>query len=114
VLVRREGFLTRRIKSGLRTLRVVNGWCVFFHGGCVLERAGRDEGVAWRYKPMECALFPLEQNWRGEWFVRQKGYGREDWDLPCLDPLPGAGAAAESLSEELALAGRWETDPGAC
>ncbi|MBL8219802.1 MAG: DUF3109 family protein [Bryobacterales bacterium] len=114
VLARSQGFLTRRIKSGLRTLRVVNGWCIFFNGGCVLERVGRDEGAAWRYKPMECALFPLEQNSRGKWFVRQKGYAGEDWDLPCLDPSPGARPAAESLGEELALAERWETDPGAC
>ncbi|MBL8178475.1 MAG: DUF3109 family protein [Bryobacterales bacterium] len=107
-LLRRAGFLTRRRKSGLFTLRVVSGWCIFFHRGCVLEQAGRMEGDRLRYKPTECALFPLEQNPRGEWFVRQKNYGREDWDLFCLDPASSARKASESLREELALAERWE------
>lgn len=108
-LLLREGFLTRRKKSGLFTVRVVAGWCIFFHNGCVLEQAGRMEGDRLLYKPVECALFPLEQNARGDWFVRQKDYGREDWNLPCLDPATSGQAAAESLREELALAERMES-----
>lgn len=107
----REGFLTRRKKAGFFSLRVVGGWCIFFNRGCVLEQAGREEGERLRYKPVECALFPVEKNARGEWFVRQKGFAREDWDLPCLDPATSACAAADSLVEELKLAEAWEADP---
>ena len=64
-----------------------------------------------RYKPVECSLFPLEKNDRGEWFVRQKGFAREDWDLACLDPAASGCAAADSLVEELKLAEAWEADP---
>ena len=107
-LLLKEGFLTHRRKDRQFTLRVIAGWCIFFHEGCVLEKAGLEEGDRLRYKPLQCALFPLEQNGRGDWFVRQKGYGREDWDLPCLDPGCGAPPAAETLREELALAQRSE------
>jgi hypothetical protein len=104
----RDGFLTRRVKSGQPTLRVVDGWCIFFNEGCVLHAAGDAEGDKLRYKPAMCSLFPLEKNLRGEWYVRQKGFAGESWDLPCLDPSPKTAPAAESLREELALAGSFE------
>src|SRR4051794_16289216 len=50
-LVERSGFLSNRTKGGLPMLRVVGGWCVFFHGGCVLHKVGAAEGDKYRYKP---------------------------------------------------------------
>jgi hypothetical protein len=94
----RDGFLTRRRKAGQPTLRVVGGWCVFFHRGCVLHHLG--------LKPSLCALFPLAKDARDRWYVRQKGYGGEVWDLPCLAPGPGTPLAADSLRAEIALAER--------
>src|SRR6476620_2330983 len=41
--VERMGFLTRRTKIGLPTIRVANGWCVFFNRGCVLHAVGARE-----------------------------------------------------------------------
>src|SRR5690242_3465586 len=76
-----DGFLSRRQKGGLPMLRVVDGWCVFFHQGCVLHKVGAAEGDKYRYKPAPCALFPLARNADGEWYVRQRGYEDEEWDL---------------------------------
>src|SRR5262249_11085517 len=43
-VVERKGYLSRRKKLGLPMLRVVDGWCVFFHQGCVLHKVGAREG----------------------------------------------------------------------
>lgn len=107
-LVERQGFTSRRRKSGAPMLRVVEGWCVFFNEGCVLHRAGAAEGSRFRYKPWTCAIFPLSRDGRRGWYVRQKGLLGEVWDLGCLDPARTRTAAADSLREEVALAGAWE------
>ena len=105
--VRRRGHLTRRRRLGERVLRNVGGWCVFFSGGCVLHRVGAEEGDKFRYKPAVCALFPIQRDDRDSWYVRQKGYKEETWDLFCLDPAASGRAAAETLQDELALARRF-------
>jgi hypothetical protein len=101
-----HGFMSRRRKAGTHTLRVVDGWCVFFNGGCVLHQLGAAEGDSFRYKPFACATFPLEQHPTLGWYVRQKGLLGEVWDLPCLDPAGGQGPAESSLAEELRLLNR--------
>ncbi len=53
-VVEESGFLSRRTKGGLPMLRVVDGWCVFFHRGCVLHKVGAAEGDKYRYKPASC------------------------------------------------------------
>ncbi len=87
--------------------RLVKGWCVFFHQGCVLHRAGAAEGDKFRYKPAACALFPLERDERDRWYVRQRGFKGERWDLFCLDPKASPVRAADSLREEIGLAQRF-------
>jgi len=99
--------LSGRRKLGLPMLRVVGGWCIFFHQGCVLHKVGAAEGDKYRYKPCACALFPLARNDKGEWYVRQHGFENEKWDLFCLDPQASTKPAAESLQEEMALAERF-------
>src|SRR5262245_49350113 len=106
-----RGFLEpRRRRIGQRVLRIVDGWCIFFHGGCVLHQVGQDEGDKYRYKPALCALFPIQQDPHDNWFVRQKGYKGEDWDLPCLDPASTTLPAAESLREEIAYARQYDAE----
>lgn len=105
-VVEREGYLSRRVKSGMPMMRVSAGWCVFFHEGCVLHKVGASEGDKFRYKPAPCALFPLEDDEQGRWYVRQHGYKGEQWDLFCLAPGNSKVKAVESLAEELALAAR--------
>lgn len=102
-LTAKRGFMSRRRKSGTTTLRVVNGWCVFFNAGCVLHRLGAAEGDKFRYKPFACATFPLERHATRGWYVRQKGLLGEVWDLFCLDPEATQSAASATLTEELAL-----------
>jgi hypothetical protein len=97
------GFMSGRRKAGTTSLRVVDGWCVFFNDGCVLHRLGAMEGSTFRYKPFSCAVFPLEQHPTRGWYVRQKGLLGEVWDLPCLDPMATPMPAARSLGAELAL-----------
>ncbi|MCS6852003.1 MAG: DUF3109 family protein [Gemmataceae bacterium] len=109
-LIEKAGFLSGRQKYGLPMLRVVDGWCVFFNQGCVLHKVGAAEGDKFRYKPALCALFPLAKSERGEWYVRQKGYEGECWDLFCLNPEQTTVPARESLQEELALAARFEAE----
>jgi hypothetical protein len=108
--VEKGGFLSRRRKAGQPTARVVGGWCVFFNQGCTLHRLGAEEGAPFRYKPGLCAVFPLTKGARGGWYVRQKGYQGEIWDLPCLDPSASGVPAAESLKQEIALVENWERD----
>jgi Fe-S-cluster containining protein len=98
------GFLSDEIKAQQRVLRVVDGWCIFFNGGCALHRLGVNEGDKYRYKPAACSLFPLDKNDQDEWYVRQKNYDGEIWDLFCLDPTQTTVPAVESLREEIALA----------
>jgi hypothetical protein len=103
-LLEKHGYLSGRRKLGLPMLRVIGGWCIFFHQGCVLHKVGAAEGDKHRYKPCACALFPLARNDKGDWYVRQQGYEKEEWDLFCLDPRASTKPAAESLQEEIALA----------
>jgi hypothetical protein len=110
-LVEKQGFLSnRRRRGGLRMLRVVGGWCVFFNRGCVLHKAGAAEGDAYRYKPAACALFPLAKNDKDQWYVRQWGVETEEWNLFCLDPKASPRPAAESLAGEIALAARYDRE----
>ena len=106
-LVERHGYLSRRRKRGRPVVRVSEGWCVFFNNGCVLHQLGADEGDPFQYKPAVCALFPLDRDGRNRWYIRQRAYAGEVWDLPCLDPQPTAPPAAQSLGRELELARRF-------
>lgn len=103
-LVEAGGFLSRRTKLGQPMVRVVDGWCVFFHKGCVLHTVAAEDGSPLQYKPTQCALFPLEPDANGEWYVRQWGVHGEKWDLFCLNPKLTPIRAVESLAGELALA----------
>jgi len=103
-VVKKEGYLSRRRRIGLPMVRVVQGWCLFFNQGCVLHQLGAEEGDKFRYKPCVCALFPLNRHEDGGWFVRQRGYHQEKWDLFCLDPQACAKLAAETLQDEMRLA----------
>jgi hypothetical protein len=98
-----RGFLTTRRRFGQRLMRRAGGWCVFFNDGCVLHKVGDAEGDKFRYKPAVCALFPIQQDEHDRWYVRQKGFKRERWDLFCLDPANTTTRAAESLADEIAL-----------
>jgi hypothetical protein len=106
-VVARDGYLSKRVKSGMPMLRVLGGWCIFFNEGCVLHKVGAAEGDKFRYKPAPCSLFPLEQDSQDRWYVRQHGYKGEQWDLFCLAPGQSRVPAAESLQEELAFARRY-------
>jgi hypothetical protein len=106
-LIEKEGYLSRRRKYGLPMVRVIDGWCVFFNEGCVLHKLGAAEGDAFRYKPIECALFPLARDENDRWYVRQHGYEGEPWDLFCLDPKNSTKKAAETLQAEIELARRF-------
>ena len=103
-LIAKEGFTSNRKKLDQPMLRVVGGWCVFFNEGCVLHKVGIEDGDAYQYKPIQCALFPLERNDDGDWFVRQWDYNGEVWDLFCLNPKATNKPAVESLKDEIALA----------
>lgn len=110
--IRRRGWLSERRRCGERVTRNAGGWCVFFAAGgvgCVLHRAGAEEGDAFRYKPAVCSLFPIQRDEKGRWYVRQKGYQGEKWDLFCLDPALNAKPAAETLSAEIELAKRFDS-----
>ena len=105
------GYLTRRTRGGLPLVAVVKEWCVFFNEGCVLHKLGAMEGDKYRYKPVQCALFPLLKDEADRWYVRQQGYKREQWDdLFCLHPKNSTMLAAESLQEELELAARLDAE----
>ncbi len=103
-LVEKEGFLSHRKKMGVRSLRVDNHWCVFFNKGCVLHTLGAAEGDSLKYKPVLCALFPVERYGESQWLIRQAGFASEKWDLHCLTPGPQTPPAREGLAYELDLA----------
>jgi hypothetical protein len=110
-VVARGGFLApRRRRLGQRVLRVAQRWCIFFNEGCVLHKIGAAEGDKYRYKPSLCALFPIQQDQDDRWYIRQKGYKRERWDLFCLDPCNSAVPAGASLHDEIALAQRFDDE----
>jgi Fe-S-cluster containining protein len=106
--VEKHGYLSRRRKAGQPMARVVGGWCIFFNEGCALHRLGAAEGDAFLYKPWICSVFPLAKDPRGRWYVRQKGYQGEIWDLACLDPASTSVPASQSLQRETALVNAWE------
>jgi hypothetical protein len=107
----KQGFLApRRRRLGERVMRAVQGWCVFFSEGCVLHRIGAAEGDKHLYKPSLCSLFPIQQDDHDRWYIRQKGFQGERWDLFCLDPCNTAVPARESLREEIALAQRFDDE----
>lgn len=104
-LVEAAGFVSNRTKLGRPMVRVAGGWCVFFNAGCVLHKLGAADGDSFRYKPAQCALFPLEKDPAdGRWYVRQWGYRDEEWDLFCLNPANSRRPAVEALAGEIALA----------
>jgi len=105
-LVEKEGHLSKRTKLGEPMLRVVDGWCVFFNKGCVLHSIGREDGDSYQYKPMQCALFPLDRDDKGEWYIRQWNYKGEEWDVFCLNPKQSSMPAAESMKAEIEYAER--------
>ncbi len=111
--VEKAGYLSGRRRLGQALLRIVEGWCVFFHHGCVLHRAGVAEGDKFRYKPAVCALFPIQQDDNDRWYVRQRGFRRERWKLFCLDPHSTTVRAADSLRDEIALARRFADEAAA-
>jgi hypothetical protein len=106
--IRRRGYVTHRRRLGQRLMRRADGWCVFFNQGCVLHKIGALEGDKFRYKPAVCSLFPIQADGAGNWYIRQKGFLGEKWDLFCLDPANSPVPATESLREELALAQHFE------
>ena len=106
-VVENTGYVSRRRKRGHPVARVAAGWCVFFNQGCVLQRLGAAEGDKLRYKPAACALFPLDRDEHNRWYIRQRGFLGERWDLFCLDPRQSNTPAAESLRDEIALARRF-------
>jgi len=112
VRLRRAGYLSRRRRAGLPTLRNAGGWCIFFNKGCILHRVGASEGDYTRYKPVICALFPIDADKAGNWYVRQKGYKGEKWHLFCLHPDNSSVPAGRSLNAELALAQRCIDEAG--
>ena len=95
-----------RRKTGNPMLHIVDdSWCVFFNKGCVLHQLGAEDGDSYQYKPVQCALFPLDKDDKtGEWYVRQWGYKDEEWNLFCLNPKQSKQPAAESLAAEIELA----------
>jgi hypothetical protein len=106
-LVEEQGYLSKRLKGGHPMARVSEGWCVFFNQGCVLHKLGMEDGDWSRYKPLVCVVFPLEIDPEdGTWYVRQKGFHNEDWDLFCLDPQATTVPAAESLTVEMGFIDR--------
>jgi hypothetical protein len=102
--IEQKGYLSERARGGLPLMRIQGGWCVFFNQGCVLHKIGAMEGDKYYYKPVACSLFPVSKDGRDRWYIRQKGYKSEGWNLFCLDPQTSPMPAAASLTEELGLA----------
>lgn len=104
--VEKLGYLSNWKKDGKPTLRVADGWCVFFNQGCVLHKIGMAEGNSFKYKPVICAVFPLDMNDDGQWYIRQHGFEKEGWDLFCLNPNASPKRAVETMKDEIALVER--------
>jgi hypothetical protein len=111
--IEKRGYLRQRRRLGQRVMRGAGGWCVFFNHGCVFHKVGAEEGDPFKYKPAVCALFPIQQDERDRWYVRQKGYKGEKWNLFCLDPESTTVPAAESLQREIALAQHFDEEESA-
>jgi hypothetical protein len=107
-MIEKRGYRSGLITLGLPMMRMSRGWCVFFNQGCVLHKVGAAEGDRNRYKPSVCSLFPIEQDAQDRWYVRQKGYKGEKWDLFCLDPASSPVRAADSLRDEIELVRRFD------
>lgn len=105
-LVEDEGYLSRRTKLGQPMVRVNDGWCVFFNKGCVLHTIGAEDGDSYQYKPTQCALFPLDHDDKGEWYIRQWNYKDEEWDIFCLNPRQTKKPAAVTMKAEIEYAER--------
>lgn len=104
-LIEANGIVTRRTRDDMPLAAVVDGWCVYFNQGCALHKAGALEGDSMKYKPYQCAIFPLLWTDDGEWYVRQWNYQNETWnDLHCLNPRKSSVKATESLKNEMNLA----------
>jgi Fe-S-cluster containining protein len=112
-LVEKSGYLSNRRRGGQPMLRVVDGWCIFFHEGCVLHKVGAAEGDRHHYKPSACSLFPLAKTLQDEWYVRQWGVQTEQWNLFCLNPQASQRPAVDSLADEMALAARFDLESAA-
>ena len=110
--IEKRDFVTRRTKSGLATLAVQDGACVFFHEGCTLHVLAVEEGRdRFAHKPWACTVFPLERHDEGTWHVRQHGAYGEAWsELPCLSPDASSTLGVDALQPELAFAA--ELAPG--
>ncbi len=114
-----DGWLTAEQKLDLPMTRVVDEWCIFFHGGCTLHKVGAADGDFARYKPIQCVLFPLEPTGDGTWFVRQWHTEGEEWnDLFCLNPANTRLKAVDTLAPEMEVAAAlgpafaWGHEPG--
>lgn len=106
-IVEKSGVVSRRLRNGLPMIPVENGWCVFFNEGCVFHKVGALEGDPYKYKPIQCALFPLLEDDDGTWYVRQWGHKKEPWDIFCLNPQETAQKAVNALQPEMELAAAW-------
>lgn len=102
------GYLSNWRKAGMPTLRVADGWCVFFNQGCLFHKLGMEEGDSFKYKPFYCAIFPLEQTEKGDWYIRQRGLEKEKWDVFCLNPKNSPKLAVESMKDEIACVEKYE------
>jgi hypothetical protein len=51
---------------------------------------------------------PLDRDDHGRWYVRQKDFAGETWDLFCLDPASAPDPIDVSLRDEIAFAERLE------
>ena len=105
-VIEADGFVSARTKLGQPMVRVAEQWCVFFNKGCVLHGIGAEYGDALQYKPVQCALFPLEPGDDGTWYVRQWELEGEQWDLFCMNPKNTKRKAVEALAPELELAAK--------
>jgi hypothetical protein len=112
-VIEKRGYLMQRRRLDQRVMRSAGGWCVFFNQGCVFHKVGAAEHDPFKYKPAVCALFPIQMDDQDRWYVRQKGYKGEKWDLFCLDPQSASVPAAESLRREIALAQRFAEEESA-
>ena len=54
--------------------------------------------------------YALGKNDQDQWYVRQWGYEKEQWDLFCLNPNASPVPAAESLQGEIALAHHYDAE----